>query len=134
MRSRSFTYQDLYVAKNYERTSAPRARSAEAVRRPMLSGREEPEQMDLLRPIALRDFPAHGAAGARGSTDAWSEIANASDPEQEPDSLSASPLSVPAKSKKKRVVFGGHEPRSEALCTWRPDVSGLRPSEAYTVD
>ena len=103
----------------------------------MLSGREEPGQTDLqqvpmLRPLALRDFPAHGAAGAKGSTDAWSEIANASDPEQEPeDSLSASPLSVPAKSMKKRVAFRGNEPRSEALCTWRPDVSGLRP---YTVD
>ena len=132
MRSRSFTYQDLYVAKNYERTSAPRARSAEAVRRPMLSGREEPEQMDLLRPIALRDFPAHGAAGARGSTDAWSEIANASDPDPEPeDSLDTSPLPVPAKSIKKRVVFRGNEPRSEASCTRRPVYSDLRP---YTFD
>ena len=87
--------------------------------------------MDLLRPIALRDFPAHGAASARGSTDAWSEIANASDPEQEPDSLSTSPLPVPAKLMKKRVVFRGNEPRSEALCTWRLDISGLCP---YTVD
>ena len=85
----------------------------------MLSGREEPEQEDLqlvpmLRPLALRDFPAHGAAGTKGSTDAWSEIATASDPEIEPvDSLRAMPSSAPVKKWKKRVVIRGNSPRSE---------------------
>ena len=77
----------------------------------MLSGREEPGQMDLqqvpmLRPLALRDYPAHGAAGTKGSTDAWSEIATASDPEVEPvDSLGALPSSAPVKKWKKCVVI-----------------------------
>ena len=112
MKSRSFTAYDLSTAKNYLRSASPRARSADAaVKRPMLSGREEPEQEDLqlvpmLRPLALRDFPAHGAVGTKGSTDAWSEIATASDPEQEPvDSLRAMPSSAPVKSMKKRVNF-----------------------------
>ena len=120
MRSRSFTHHDLTSAKNYLRSASPRARSADAaVKRPMLSGREEPEQEDLqlvpmLRPLALRDFPAHGAVGTKGSTDAWSEIATASDPEVEPvDSLRAMPSSAPAKKWKKRVVIQGYAPRSE---------------------
>ena len=88
--------------------------------------------MDLLRPFALSNVPAHGAAGARGSTDAWSEIANASDPEKEPeDTLDTSPLPVPDKKMKKRVVIrGNEEPHPEALRT-RRRVPDLRP---YTVD
>ena len=88
----------------------------------MLSGREEPEQTDLqmvpmLRPLSLRDYPAHGAAGTKGSTDAWSEIATASDPEIE-DALGALPSSAPAKKMKKRVVIRGNSPRSEAACQY----------------
>ena len=119
MRSRSFTHDDLTSAKNYLRSASPRARSADAaIKRPMPSGREEPEQEDLqlvpmLRPLALRDFPAHGAAGPKGASDAWSELANASDPDEESaDSLSALPSSMPAKFVKKRVVIG-KVPRSE---------------------
>ena len=78
----------------------------------MPSGREEPEQEDLqmvplLRPFALRDFPAHGAAVPRETSDAWSELANASDPDDEAaDSLSALPSSMPAQIVRKRVVIG----------------------------
>ena len=88
--------------------------------------------MDLLRPFALSDVPAHGAAGARGSTAVWLGIANASDPEQEPeDTLDTSPLPVPAKKINRRVVNrGNEEPRPEALRT-RRRISELRP---YTVD
>ena len=90
----------------------------------MLSGREEPEQTDLqmvpmLRPLSLRDHPALGAAGTKGSTDAWSEIATASDPEIE-DALGALPSSAQAKQKKmkKRVVIQGNAPHSEAACQY----------------
>ena len=83
MRSRSMTEQDFTSAKahNHLRSvspRAPRARSAEAARsRPMLSGREEPEQLvlqmvPLLRPESLRGNPALGAASTKDAD--WSEI------------------------------------------------------------
>ena len=65
--------------------------------------------------------------------DAWSEIANASDPEKEPeDAVDTSPLPAEEKKMKKRVVVRGNdEPQlTEALRT-RRRVSELRP---YTVD
>ena len=92
----------------------------------MLSGREEPEQMDLqmvpmLRPQSLRDYPALGAAGTKGSTDAISDQATASDPEIE-DALGALPSTAPAqhvqKKMKKRVVICGSKPHSEAKCQY----------------
>ena len=90
----------------------------------MLSGREEPEQMDLLmvpklRPQSLRDYPALGAAGSKDA--AWSEIALASDPEVE-DALGALPSSAPVqhvqKKMKKRVVVCGNHPHTEAKCQY----------------
>ena len=110
MRSRSMNQQDFDSARAHQalRSASPkmRARSAEPARnRPMLSGREEPEQsmlqlVPLLRPGLLRGNPALGAASTRDAD--WSEIGGVSDPETE-DTLGASP-SVPIQLEDRRLV------------------------------
>ena len=119
LQSRRFTQRDFQETKSYARiTSFPRARSAEAKKTPMTSGREEPDAIALLRPLALSVMPAHGAAGAQGSSEAWSVAANASDPENdEEDALDTSPLPAEKKMKKLVVLRGFDEPQvqTEAL-------------------
>ena len=130
MRSRSMTAQDFDVARAHQDlrgvSPKPRARSAEAARsRPMLSGREEPEQsmlqmVPLLRPESLRGNPALGAQSTRDAD--WSEIGqcSASDPETE-DALGVLPSSAPdqqVQRKMKRVVIRGNTPRTEAPCPY----------------
>ena len=138
MRSRSMTAEDFDSAsahRNSRGASRIRARSAEAARsRPMISGREEPEQLDLqmvplLRPELLRVYPALGAASTRDASD--SEIGQLSTSEPE-DALGALPPvrrpktpPIPApepqvqRKMKKRAVVRGNTPReTEARCPY----------------
>ena len=137
MRSRSMNEIDFSAAQAYQAMRSPspkmRARSAEAARsRPMLSGREEPEQsmlqmVPLLRPESLRGIPALGAAGTRDASDSEIGQCSASDPEVE-DALGALPSSAPPqqveKKIKKRVCIRGNAPRAEAKCPYAHPAHG----------
>ena len=108
LQSRRFTRKDLEAAVSYNRVTAfPRARSVEARRSPMPSGREEPDY-NLLRPVQLSVMPATGAPGCRSLSPHWSMEASGSDPEEEPG-LDTSPL--PERKMKPRLVVRGDDPK-----------------------